>query len=356
MRAIEKLRAGPKVMELRENWSYGPGGVEKTLLPGAVDAHWLAGICEKDRLAPPELFEIDAKGPAPEPAVEASALAALRRGPPPPEIDQELFEQVRRIQVMAVKMLNENKTPDCVIVASSSPLGRETEGRVSIPTGWLKVFPDAQCPWGYEYVGLEEELFPLSSKGCQRHFLPLPCTACHAEQTWPPGGYMTAKSNPLGPNYHPPAKDRAPAPKPTTNMSHEERARAWIEENKGNGMVAHVRALAAAFAEVEAEAMARVTRDGFVEQTGVGQYKVDLGERIECSQIDIVAVKVEPAFCQECGKDPCESFIRCQMAAANQRILQGYRELKMPEAKTKSCTCGVTSVGSRLHSEWCDLS
>jgi hypothetical protein len=60
---IAAIRAGPESMMLRESWCYAPSGrhnVATTLVPGEVDAHFIADLCAADeRLDIPNLFPVD---------------------------------------------------------------------------------------------------------------------------------------------------------------------------------------------------------------------------------------------------------------------------------------------------------
>lgn len=253
---------------------------------------------------------------------------------------------------------------------------------------------------------------------CPTHYLPLPCTACHAEQTWAPNGFMTAKTNPFGPNYklcricskplhaapclfeNLKAKDTAPAPRP----SHKERARAWFDHNICPFSDADINRLAAAFAEVEAEAIANrpacvmcnvpqpkgYWADAVVSGYSLGPSMPKLLQEAEAHGLKAGPYLSEiPRRCMACNseiKDGAPYFevntaLWCSPACAAKwghewpklacskhencetRISDGLTEhffiAKLSQAvldasTEKTCTCGASSVGSRLHSEWCD--
>lgn len=122
-------------------------------------------------------------------------------------------------------------------------------------------------------------------------------------------------------NYE--TKAPAPAPKP----SHRERAEKFSERHLWCGTAGDISMLAAAFAEVEAEARAS-------------------GDCNRCHGLAVDEPKAEGSGWHVTGPNG----IRVPVPPL--KPFQRVQSFKLADLAT--CTCGATSVGSRLHSDYCD--
>lgn len=177
---------------------------------------------------------------------------------------------------------------------------------------------------------------------CPEHYLPLPCTACHAQQTWPAGGFQPARANPLGPNYQPP-QPSAPAP-----LTHEARARAWVE-TLGQCITNEqaMARLAAAFAGIAEQARRELVTEQVVAMTAAHVVET----RATLDAVEIPNVKDGPCpihtGCEVCvGKYLIEHFFQAKISHA---VLDASSAVPRPILAATPGSCRVCGLASCMH-------